>query len=146
MPHRSYPPSGTGNGRSADPQGGTGRDARLPWGLAKLPLGCGQVLKAAKRAALLGRIKVNKFNTNLRDVFSKSAWSDHINHFTAPKGWPCCLRDADALGTRSPLGREKFQGPKSNPWESTGSGGPGAVGRDCRASLLINKQQRSHGE
>lgn len=53
--------------------------------------GYGHVLKDAKQIALLGRTKVNKFNTNFRGDFSKSAWTDCINRFiAAQRGCAAC--------------------------------------------------------
>lgn len=83
MPHQSYQPSRMANMRSRDPQDGKGGDVRLLQELAKLLPGCGHVLKDGKQTALLGKTKVNKFNTNFRDDINKSAWTAHIDHFIA---------------------------------------------------------------
>lgn len=55
----------------------------------------------------------------------------------------CCPWVVDVLGTRSLLGREKFQGPESDLWETTGFGRPGDVGKDSTALLSINRQHRA---
>lgn len=50
------------------------------------PEGCqaaANVLKDAMHGWMLGRSKVNKFNTNFRDDTSKSAWSDCISQHPA---------------------------------------------------------------
>lgn len=138
MPHQSYPPFGMANMRSRDPQDGKGRDVRLLQELAKLLPGCGHVLKDGKQTALLGKTKVNKFNTNFRDDINKSAWADHIDHFIA--AWHG-LQMCQELG--SSLRREKFECPKSSLWETAGFGGLGAVGRDGTASLCINRERRA---
>lgn len=136
------PPSGMANMSSGVPQDGKGRDVRLLRELAKLLPGCGRVLKDAKQTALLGKTKVNKFNTNFRADTSKSAWTDHIDHFIAAwHGLQICWE----LGI--PLGRGKFQCPKSNLWETAGFGGLGGVGRNGTASLCISREPwRDSGE
>lgn len=143
VPYRSYHPLGRQPGGVRTPRMANGGMSGCCEDQPSCCLGCGDVLKDAKRRTWLGRTEVNKFNTNFRDDISKSAWTDRINHFVA--AWHGCA----ACGLQmcwepgSLLGSEVFQGPKSNLWETAGFGGLGAMRRDCTASLFIHRQQRA---
>lgn len=74
-------------------------------------------------------------------VSESSAWPARVLVLHGNTMAACGLQICWEPGSR--CGGKSFQGPKSNPWETAGFGGLGAVGRDRTASLLINGQQRA---